>query len=119
MPSKAIGGSLPPGWIVDQKIQDNASSKGSYYLNDLKTLEVLKGHAVRSPMEIETKRDNSLSIQFSTGAYMEAVSPLVSFMKRIKGDGPIDEVDTDGLKVNVTTIETTSDNAGKTVQARC
>ena len=119
MPSKAIGGSLPPGWIVDQKIQDNASSKGSYYLNDLKTLEVLKGHAVRSPMEIETKRDNSLSIQFSTGAYMEAVSPLVSFWKRIKGDGPIDEVDTDGLKVNVTTIETTSDNAGKTVQARC
>ena len=66
-------------------------------------------------MEIETKRDNSLSLQFSTGAYMEAVSPLASFWKRIKGDGPIDVVDTDGMNVNVTTMETTSDNAGKTV----
>ena len=66
-------------------------------------------------MEVETKRDNSLSLQFSTGAFMEAVSPLISFWKRIKGDGPINKVDTDGLKVNVTTIETTSDNSGKTV----
>ena len=71
MPSKAIGCLLPPGWIVNQKIQNNASSKGSYYLNDLKTLEVLKGHAARTPMEVESKLDNSQSLQFSTGAYME------------------------------------------------
>ena len=101
--------------MVSQNIQSQASSKGSYYLNDFKTLETLKGHAARTPMVVETKCDKSMSLQFSTGAYMEAVSPLVSFWKRAEGRGEIDKVDTDGMVAKVATIETTTDNGGKTV----
>ena len=62
-------------------------------------------------MEVETKLDNSQSLQFSTGAYMEAVSPLLSFWKDLHVDEPISEDDTDGMKVKVTTVETATDNA--------
>ena len=115
MPTKAIDGPLPPGWMVSQDIQNQASSKGSYYFNDFKTLETLKVHAARAPMVVETKCDKSKSLQFSTGAYMEAVSPLASFWKRAEGRGEIDKVDTDGMVAKVTSIETTADNGGKTV----
>ena len=66
-------------------------------------------------MVVERRNDNSLSLQFSTGAYMESVSPLLSFWKEVNGKGSIDKDDTDGMEVKVTTIETSTDNGGKTV----
>ena len=73
IPSKALGEILPPGWKVSTVIE-NQESKGSFYLNDKATLEKLQGHAARAPVEVARRNDNSLSLQISTGAYMEAVS---------------------------------------------
>ena len=70
---------LPPGWTVSQKLRSQPTE--SYYLNDEETLKKLKGHAERTPMTMVQKKDNSLSLQFSTGAYMEAVGPLLKFWK--------------------------------------
>ena len=115
MPSKALGELLPPGWKLSKVIQSQVGDKGSFYLNDKATLEKLQGHAARTPMVVERRNDNSLSLQFSTGAYMESVSPLLSFWKEVNGKGSIDKDDTDGMEVKVTTIETSTDNGGKTV----
>ena len=113
MPSKRQNELLPPGWMVSQKIQKKGSG---YYLNTLETLRKLKEHAQRpKPLEQETKRDDSMSLRFSTGAYMEAVVPLLKYWKDEEGALLIPE-DTDGIKVEVKTVETTVENGGKTVQ---
>ena len=117
MPSKVQGELLPPGWKVSQWVQEKVSNSCAYYLNDKKTLEKLKGHATKTPpMVFETKGDNSLSFQFSTGAYMESVSPLLSYWKDAEGKDYFNLEDTDGLEVKVTKVEATVENGGKTVQ---
>ena len=104
---------LPPGWTVSQKLGSHPTE--SYYLNDEETLKKLKGHAERTPMTMVRKKDNSFSLQFSTGAYMEAVGPLVMFWKGAEGKGKIDADDTDSLEVKVTHVKTKTEKGEKTV----
>ena len=108
---------LPPGWKVNTKIRNQVIGKGSYNLNDQETLEKMKGHAARSPLEQLPVNDKSKSLQFSTGAYMEAVSPLLQFWKGAEDNVPLDPVDTDGLEASVTEVEIEQENKGKTVKA--
>ena len=104
---------LPPGWKVSHKLRSHPTE--SYHLNDEETLKKLKGHAERAPMTIVKKKDNSLSLQFSTGAYMEAVGPLVKFWRGAEGKGKINADDTDGLEVKVTNVKTKTEHGEKTV----
>ena len=117
MPSKVNGDLLPPGWKVSQKVHNKVSKISSYYLNDMETLKKLKEYADRSiPMAVETKRDGSYSLLFSTGAYLEAVAPLISFWKEAEGADFIDKKDTDGLEVKVNDVETETEKGGKSVK---
>ena len=117
MPSKVQGDLLPPGWKVSQKVHNKVSKISSYYLNDMETLKKLKEYADRStPMTVETKRDSSYSLLFSTGAYLEAVTPLISFWKEAEGADFIDKKDTDGLEVKVNYVETETEKGGKSVK---
>ena len=114
MPSKRQDELLPPGWKVSQEIQKKV---GGYYLNTVETLRKLKEHADRTAhLEQETKNDNSLSLRFSTGAYMETVVPLLKYWKKEEGAGLLEHEDTDAMDVKVKTVETTVENGGKTVQ---
>ena len=103
---------LPEGWIASEDLQNKVSSF-KYYLNDMKTLAKLKKHAVLPPMVENMTRDNSVSLQFSTGAYIKAVSPLVKFYKEGVGKGHIKKVEVDGLDVSVTSVVTNADAKGK------
>ena len=67
-------------------------------------------------MAVETKRDGSYSLLFSTGAYLEAVAPLISFWKEAEGADFIDKKDTDGLEVKVNDVETETEKGGKSVK---
>ena len=116
MPNKVQGELLPPGWKVSPKIRSQVSGKGSYNLNDQATLEKLKGHAVRIPLEQLPVNDKSKSLQFSTGAYIEAVSPLLKFWKDAEVNVPLDHVDTDSMEASVTEVEIEQENKGKTVK---
>ena len=108
---------LPPGWKVSDVVKNQVSGHVSnYYLNEMTTLKKLKGHALRTkPMTEGLTKDNSFSFQFSTGGYMCAVGPLLSFWKESEGH-PIDEDDTDGLKVVVLKVEPKKEKGGKIIE---
>ena len=102
MPSKRQDELLPPGWKVSQAIQKKV---GGYYLNTVETLRKLKEHADRTAhLEQETKNDNSLSLRFSTGAYIETVVPLLKYWKKEEGAGLLEHEDTDAMDVKVKTV---------------
>ena len=95
MPSKRQEELLPPGWKVSANIQKKA---GGYYLNNVETLRKLKDNADRKThIEPEIKKDNSVSLCFSTGAYMETVVTLLEFWKEKEGTGLFNFEDTDGM----------------------
>ena len=58
-------------------------------------------------------KDNSVNLQFSTGAHIKTVLPLVQFYKEGVGKGHIKKVDVDGLDVSVTSVVTNTDANGK------
>ena len=91
----------------------NKVSFFKYYLNDMKTLAKLKKHSVLPPMVENMTKDNSVSLQFSTGAYIKTVSTLVKFYKEGVGKGHTKKVDVDGLDVSVTSVVTNTDENGK------
>ena len=103
---------LPEGWMASEDLKNKVSSF-KYYLNDIKTLAKLKKHAVFPPMVENLTKDNSVSLQFSTGAYIKAVSPLVKFYKDGVGKGHISKVDVDGLDVSVSSVVTNTDAKGQ------
>ena len=112
MPSRTQGQLLPPGWKVSDEIKNEVSAF-KYHLNDMATLAKLKKQAVPTPMKQLETLDNSVTLQFSTGAYITAVSPLIKFYKRCVGRRPIQKKDVDGLEVIVTSVTTTTDAGGK------
>ena len=69
---------------VNMTIAPNGASF-KYTLNDDSTLEKLKKNATTEDMGVDrTKKDNSVSIQMNTGAYLATVVPLVHFyMKNV------------------------------------
>ena len=70
-----------------------------YVLNDESTLEKLKRNALIPDLYVNrNNRDNSVSIQLNTGAYLSAVVPLVQFYKKNKGL-EVDRRQTKGLKL--------------------
>ena len=98
--------------MASEDLQNKVNSF-KYYLNDMKTLAKLKKHAVLPPVVENMTRDNSVSLQFSTGAYIKTVSPLVTFYKEGVGKGHIKKADVDGLDVSVTSVVTNTDANGK------
>ena len=114
MPGKIVTTILPPGWKVSDNVKNQAqvSTTFKYYLNDVATLGKLKKHAVPTPMEQKSNKDNSISLQFSTGAYMKAVLPLIKFYKECEGD-QIRKSDIDNMSAVVRNIETETDAGGK------
>ena len=68
---------LPEGWKASEDLQHKVSAF-KYYLNDMKTSAKLKKQAVLAPMVNNLTNDNSVSLQFSTCAYIKAVVPLVA-----------------------------------------
>ena len=111
MPSKIQGELLPPGWKITEAMKRQVSYF-KYYLNDMATLGKLKSHAVRPPIMQTMTKDNSVTLQFSTGAYILAVGPLVKFYKYCEGKN-IRKEDVDGLNIIVNSVETRMDAGGK------
>ena len=113
MPGKIHTTILPPGWKVSDTVKRQAQvSTFKYHLNDVATLGKLKKHSVSTPMEQKANKDNSVSLQFSTGAYMKAVLPLIRFYKECEGQ-QIRKSDVDNLLVSVKNVETETDAGGK------
>ena len=79
----------------------------------MKTLVKLKKNAALPSMVNNTTNDNSASLEFSTGSYIKAVSPLVQFYKEEVGKGPNRKTDVDGLKMSVTSVVTNTDAKGQ------
>ena len=78
----------------------------------METLAKLKKQAVPTPLIKSIKKDNSVTLQFSTGAYITAISPLVKFYKETEGKS-IKAGDVDGLSIFITSVITDTDNTGK------
>ena len=76
-----------------------SGTRFKYVLNDESTLEKLKRNALIPDLYVNrNNRDNSVSIQLNTGAYLSAVVPLVQFYKKNKGL-EVDRRQTKGLKL--------------------
>ena len=112
MPSKMITGEkLPPGWKVSETVKKQVGTF-KYYLNDKSILKKLKNHAIDTHVEELPVKDKTRSFQFSTGAYILAVGPLIKFWKKCEGNF-IEKTDTDGLSVLVKQVATQTDAGGR------
>ena len=58
------------------------------------------------------KKDNYVTLQFSAGAYITAISPLVKFYKETEGKS-FKAGDVDGLSIFITSVITDTDDSGK------
>ena len=76
-----------------------SGTRFKYVLNDESTLEKLKRNALIPDLYVNrNNRDNSVSIQLNTGAYLSAVVPLVQFYRKNKGL-EVDRRQTKGLEL--------------------
>ena len=102
MLDKTQGDSLPAAWSGIDHLKGQARTF-KYLLNDMETLAKLKKQAVSTPVTKSIKRDNSVTLQFSTGAYITAISPLVKFYKETEGKN-IKAGDVDGLSIYINSV---------------
>ena len=90
----------------------NTSFKRSNWsLNEEATFAKLKKAANRQAIKIVHKQTCD-TIDFSTGAYLAVVMPLLQFWQEIEGDNIL-PADVDGMDIVVDKIETTADNKGR------
>ena len=75
----------------------NPGGSAKYFLNDDITMKKLKAAAVRDNMVVNDK-NGSKTIDFSTGAYVSVVLPLVKMWQELEGHS-IDPEDVDGLDI--------------------
>ena len=92
----------------------NPGGKARYFLNDEATFKKLKSAADKDNIKV-TDNKGSKTIEFSTGAYVSVVLPLIRMWEDIKGHS-IRPEDVDGMDINVIEIETEKDLKGTIVQ---
>ena len=106
--------------LLSEKMNDVCKTDDGgfkYYLNNDETLKKLKKNAKNTEdlEELPLKKDNTIRIQFSTGAYMLAVAPLISFWKKNIGK-QINSANTGGLDVTINDVVRDHDANGTTTQ---
>ena len=89
-----------------------SETRFKYYLNDDATLAKLKSHAPRAPLERTPTNDKSHTFQFSTGAFVSVMVPLVNFWKSAQGR-TIDPQETDNLDTSILIVKPQKDAGGK------
>ena len=92
----------------------NPGGRAKYFLNDETTIQKLKAAAEKSSMNV-THNSGSKTIEFSTGAYVSVVLPLIKMWQDIKGH-PIHPEEVDGMDISVVTIEIERDLGGTILQ---
>ena len=88
----------------------NPGGRARYFLNDETTIKKLKAAADKIGMKVN-HNTGSKTIEFSTGAYVSVVLPLIKLWQDIKGH-PIHPEEVDGLDITVLTIEIERDLGG-------
>ena len=91
----------------------NPGGRAKYFLNDEITIKKLKNAAGKVSMKV-THNDGSKTIEFSTGAYVSVVLPLVKIWQEMKGHA-IPPEDVDGMDISVVKIKIDRDLAGTIV----
>ena len=89
-------------------------AKAKYYLNDATTLKKLKKAADIDDMTI-IYNNQSNTINFSTGAYVNVITQLVNLWQDLKGHH-IHAEDVDGMKIIVNNVEIEREMADKIVK---
>ena len=106
--------------LLSQKMNEVSTTDDggfNYCLNNDETLKKLKKNAMNDDdlEELPLKKDDTIRIQLSTGAYMLAVAPLISFWKKHVGK-QINRSNTGGLDVSITDVRRGHDANGTTTQ---
>ena len=91
----------------------NPGGSAKYFLNDDITMKKLKAAAERDNMVVNDK-NGSKTIDFSTGAYVSVVLPLVKLWQELEGHS-IDPEDVDGMDIAVVKYEIERDLNGTIV----
>ena len=89
----------------------NPFKRSKWFLNDKNTITKLKKAARKKPMKI-IHNQMSDKIEFSTGAYVSVVLPLLKFWEETEGD-VILKTDVGGMNIRIVRIETTVDDKDK------
>ena len=97
---------------MDAIQHDMNEDRFKYYLNDDATLEKLKGHATRAPIEQTPTNDQTHTFQFSSGSFVAVMNPLVNFWKSARGK-IINPDETDNLDTSVKSVKPQKDAGGK------
>lgn len=92
----------------------NPGGKAKYFLNDESTIKKLKAAADKANMTV-ADNNGSKTIDFSTGAYVSVVLPLIRMWQEMEGH-PIRPEDVDGLNITVVKIEVEKELAGTIVK---
>ena len=92
----------------------NPGGKAKYFLNDESTIKKLKAAADKANMTV-ADNNGSKTIDFSTGAYVSVVLPLIRMWQEMEGH-PIRPEDVDGLDITVVKIEVEKELAGTIVK---
>ena len=95
-------------------VGENPGGRAKYFLNDVTTIQKLKAAADKANIKV-IDNNGSKTIEFSTGAYVSVVLPLVKLWQEMKGH-PIDPEEVDGLDIFVVKIEIERDLAGTILQ---
>jgi hypothetical protein len=95
----------------------NPGGRSKYYLNDETTLKKLKKAAQITDFDPVLNLNNSVTINFSTGAYIVTALPLLKFWMEAleKTEGRINPDDTDSLDTKVTSVVIKQDK-GDTIE---
>ena len=67
--------------LIVNIVGGNPGGRAKYFLNDETTIKKLKAAAGKDSMKV-THNDGSKTIEFSTGAYVSVVLPLVKIGRR-------------------------------------
>ena len=88
----------------------NPGGKANYFLNNDTTVKKLKAAANKENLKV-TDNSGSKTIEFSTGAYICVVLPLIRMWQEMKGHSILPS-DVDGMDISVVQIDIERDLAG-------